>query len=85
MEKQNIAVILARQNSKGLPLKNLRKMNGISLLGHTINAAISSKCFDRIIVSTDGGLIAEEAKISVSKSSYALQSWPPIQPALFQV
>ncbi len=47
---------------KGLPLKNLRKMNGISLLGHTIHAAISSKCFDRTIVSTDGGLIAEEAK-----------------------
>lgn len=58
----NIAIILARQGSKGLPLKNLRLLAGQSLLAHTIQAAWQSECFDRVVVSTDGHQIAQEAK-----------------------
>lgn len=58
----NIAIILARQGSKSIPLKNLIPLNGKSLLARTILAARDSKIFNHIIVSTDGELIAQEAK-----------------------
>ena len=57
----NIALILARQNSKGIPLKNLRKIKNKSLLAYAIEAAKKSLCFDRVIVSTDGSMIHDEA------------------------
>ena len=58
----NIAIILARQGSKGIPLKNLAQINGKTLLAYTIEAALNSGCFERVFVSTDGELIAEEAR-----------------------
>lgn len=57
-----IAIILARQNSKGVPLKNLRQVGGVSLLARTIIEAQKSACFSRIIVSTDGEKIRAEAQ-----------------------
>lgn len=63
---KRVAIILARQQSKGIPLKNLASVGGIPLLSRTITAAEKSNVFDEIIVSTDGELIAEEAKKHLS-------------------
>lgn len=59
---KNIAIIPARSGSKGLKDKNIRLLNGKPLLAYSIEAAIKSKCFDTIIVSTDSKKYAEIAK-----------------------
>lgn len=55
------ALVLARGGSKGIPLKNLAKINGISLLGRTLRIMKNSNAFDELWVSTDHQRIAEEA------------------------
>ncbi len=47
------AVIPARKGSKGIPGKNIRKLNGTPLIGYTIKQAMESLYIDTIIVSTD--------------------------------
>ena len=48
-----IAIIPARSGSKGLPNKNILNLYGKPLIAWTIEAALKSKEFDRVIVSTD--------------------------------
>lgn len=59
--KKFLAIIPARGGSKGLPRKNIKKLNGKPLISYSIEAAINSKVFDKIIVSTDDKEIAEIA------------------------
>lgn len=48
-----IAIIPARAGSKGLKDKNVLNLCGRPLMAWTINAAVESGIFDRVIVSTD--------------------------------
>ena len=48
-----IAVIPARGGSKEIPRKNIKKLCGKPLIGYTIETALETDIFDRIIVSTD--------------------------------
>ncbi len=57
-----LAVIPARGGSKRIPRKNIKSFGGKPMIAWSINAAIESRCFDRIIVSTDDDEIAEVAK-----------------------
>lgn len=57
-----LAVIPARGGSKGLPGKNIRLLGDKPLIAHTIEAAVTSACVDRIVVSTDDPEIAEISK-----------------------
>ncbi len=60
MEERNIvASICARGGSKGVPRKNLKKLNGIPLVGLAIECARNASIFDSIVVSTDDQEIAE--------------------------
>lgn len=52
------AIIPARAGSKGIPGKNIRPFNNKPLIFHASKAAIESKCFDKIILSTDSEEIA---------------------------
>lgn len=54
----NIAVIPARGKSQRIPRKNMRRFGGKPMLAWTIEAAIYSNLFDRIVVSTDDWEIA---------------------------
>ena len=62
VNKKNIAIIPARGGSKRIPKKNIIDFFGKPLIAHTIESAIKSNIFDRVIVSTD---CKEIAKISL--------------------
>jgi N-acylneuraminate cytidylyltransferase len=57
-----IAIIPARGGSKRIPGKNIIDFEGKPMIGWTIEAAINSKCFDRILVSTEDEEIAQIAR-----------------------
>ncbi len=57
-----LAVIPARGGSKRIPRKNIKLFCGIPIIAWSIKAALESKCFDRIVVSTDDNEIAQVAQ-----------------------
>lgn len=57
--KTFLAVIPARSGSKGIPGKNIIKVNNKPLIQYTIEAAKNSRYIDKIVVSTEDSLIAE--------------------------
>lgn len=59
---KKIAIIPARGGSKRIPKKNIKEFHGKPLIAYSILAALESKIFDRVIVSTDDEEIAEIAK-----------------------
>jgi len=57
-----LAVIPARGGSKRIPRKNIKEFCGKPIIAWSIEAAIESGCFDKIIVSTDDEEIAAVAR-----------------------
>src|SRR5690554_3569545 len=58
----NVAIIPARGGSKRIPRKNIKDFCGKPMIAWSIEAALKSACFDRVIVSTDDQEIADVAK-----------------------
>jgi pseudaminic acid cytidylyltransferase len=56
-----LCVIPARGGSKRIPRKNIKEFCGKPMISWSIDAALQSGCFDRIVVSTDDVEIAELA------------------------
>jgi len=48
-----LGVVTARAGSKGIPGKNTKRLAGKPLIAYTIEAALASGAFDRLILSTD--------------------------------
>lgn len=59
---KKIAIIPARGGSKRIPRKNIRSFLGKPIIAYSIEAALNSKIFDEVMVSTDDAEIAEIAK-----------------------
>ena len=57
-----IAIIPARGGSKRIPRKNIKPFFGKPLIAYSIETALNSKLFDKVIVSTDDEKIAEVAR-----------------------
>ena len=57
-----VAFIPARVGSKRVPGKNVRVLGGHPMIAYTIGAALASKIFDAVIVSTDSEEIAAIAR-----------------------
>lgn len=58
----NLCIIPARGGSKRIPRKNIKEFNGKPMIAYSIEAALKSGCFDRVIVSTDDVEIANIAE-----------------------
>lgn len=59
---QRIAIIPARGGSKRIPGKNVMDFDGKPMIAWTIEAALDSGCFDRVLVSTDCETIAQTSR-----------------------
>jgi N-acylneuraminate cytidylyltransferase/CMP-N,N'-diacetyllegionaminic acid synthase len=57
-----VGAICARGGSKGVPRKNLRLLDGLPLIAHTIRCAQACSGFQRIVVSTEDEEIADTAR-----------------------
>ena len=57
-----LAVIPARGGSKRIPRKNIREFLGRPLIAYTVEAALESRVFARVIASTDDPEIAEVSR-----------------------
>lgn len=57
-----VAIIPARGGSKRIPYKNIKTFCGKPMIAWSIEAALASDCFDRVVVSTDDNQIAEVAR-----------------------
>jgi CMP-N-acetylneuraminic acid synthetase len=54
-----LGMICARGGSKGIPGKNLKRLNGTPLIVHTYYQAMHSALLDKVIISTDSDEIAD--------------------------
>lgn len=57
-----VCIIPARGGSKRILNKNIKEFHGKPIIAYSIEAAISSGCFDKVIVSTDDEEIAKVAR-----------------------
>lgn len=57
-----VAGVFARGGSKGVPDKNLRILDGRTLVQHAVRQAFACEGVDRVLVSTDSERIADEAR-----------------------
>lgn len=62
MVTKTIAIIPARGGSKRIPEKNIIDFAGKPMIAWTIEAALNSGCFDRVLVSTEDEKIARIAR-----------------------
>ncbi|NLQ18794.1 pseudaminic acid cytidylyltransferase [Marinomonas sp. M1K-6] len=61
-KRYRVAVIPARGGSQRIPRKNIRLLDGKPLIAYSIETAMASGLFDRVIVSTDDTEIADVAR-----------------------
>lgn len=60
--KKSVALIPARGGSKRIPRKNIKDFCGKPIIAYSIEAALRSGCFDKVVVSTDDEEIAAVAR-----------------------
>ena len=64
---KNIALIPLRGGSKGIPRKNLKRINGNPLCSYAINAALKAECIHEVWISSDDYEIIDYVKSNFPK------------------
>jgi len=82
-----LAIVPARDGSKGIPDKNLRSIAGAPLVSWSIRQARDCRLIDRVIVSTDSKRIAEvalqySADVPFLRPAELAQDMTPTEPVL---
>lgn len=62
MQRDAIAIIPARGGSKRIPKKNIKDFFGKPLIAYSIEVALSSNLFEKVVVTTDDETIAQIAQ-----------------------
>lgn len=62
MKNKCLAIITARGGSKRIPRKNIKDFLGCPIIKYSIDAALSSGCFDDVMISTEDREIARIAE-----------------------
>ena len=62
MPHRVVGVVTARAGSKGIPGKNTKLLAGKPLILYIVEAALASRAFDRVIISTDDPAAADLAR-----------------------
>ena len=88
-EKKVIAIVPARGGSKSIKNKNLSIFNGQPLIKWTLDIAKKSKCFSKIIVSSDDANILDYCKqqnvITHLRDKSIAQDSTPMEKVIFDV
>ena len=71
MAENKVAIIPARGGSKRIPRKNIRIFHNKPIIARSIEAAVDSGCFERVIVSTDDKEIAAVANHYGAETPYS--------------
>ncbi|MBK78268.1 MAG: pseudaminic acid cytidylyltransferase [Flavobacteriaceae bacterium] len=71
---KSIAIIIARGGSKRIFRKNIKLFLGKPIISYSISAALNSKIFDEIMVSTDDNEIAQISKENGAKIPFMRSS-----------
>lgn len=71
MTSDILFLITARGGSKGVPGKNLKKIDGLSLVGFKARSALKSKHCARLIISTDDSDILADAEAHGAEAPFA--------------
>jgi CMP-N-acetylneuraminic acid synthetase len=84
-----IAIIPARGGSKRVPGKNTRMLSGRPAIAYTIDAAVMSGVFERVIVSTDSSDIADiavacGAEVPFTRSASISDDYTPVSVVTIQ-
>lgn len=66
----NFCIVPARGGSKRIPRKNIREFAGKPMIAWSIEAALASGCFSRVIVSTDDDEIAAVAEANGAEAPF---------------
>lgn len=87
---RRLAVIPARSGSKRIPNKNVRNFCGRPMLSHILDAALNSRLFDEIHVSTDSQDIADlvsdfGVRVAFLRPAHLADDNTPIIPVLKNV
>jgi CMP-N,N'-diacetyllegionaminic acid synthase len=82
----SLCLIPARGGSVGVPGKNLRPLDGVPLVAHSIRSATASGLFDNVYVSTDDLQISEVAAaygaISLERPAALARAETPMAPVV---
>lgn len=62
MQSASIAIIPARGGSKRIPRKNIKDFHGKPLIAYSIQTALATNLFDKVVVTTDDEEIAQIAR-----------------------
>lgn len=66
--KKILGIIPCRSNSKEIPNKNIKKINGKPMILYVIKSSLKSKIFEKIVISTDSKKYINIIKKLLSKS-----------------